>query len=214
MKKNNKNLLIWLFLLAISFVSCDKYDTYADQKEREKQAINRFIEKKGIKVISDKEFSEKGNTTDVSNNEYVLFEGNGVYMQIVSKGVGEPLPNNASSTLLCRFDETNIFTDSLLLSNNVPYFSSIVEKLQVRRNYANFTASFDGSSSLMSRAYGSTAVPSGWLVPLSYINVGRVSSEKESIAKVNLIVPHTEGQSSANRGRYPCFYTITYQRGK
>ena len=39
-------------------------------------------------------------------------------------------------------------------------------------------------------------------------------TEDGEIAKVRLIVPHGEGQSSASSNVYPCFYTITYERGK
>ena len=66
----------------------------------------------------------------------------------------------------------------------------------------------------MSSVYGSTAVPSGWLVPFTYINVGRQTSENDEIAKVKLIVPHSQGQSNASSNVYPCFYVITYERGR
>ena len=62
----------------------------------------------------------------------------------------------------------------------------------------------------MYAAYSSTSVPKGWLVPLSYIKVGRQFSE-DQISKVRLIVPHSEGHANATSSVYPCFYEITYQ---
>lgn len=70
-------------------VSCDDDETYADQKERERDAINAYIVKEGINVISEAQFANQGNTTDLEKNEYVLFETTGVYMQIVREGCGE-----------------------------------------------------------------------------------------------------------------------------
>ena len=86
--------------------------------------------------------------------------------------------------------------------------------MTVRRYYSTYTASFDHSSSLMARIYNSTSVPNGWLVPLAYIKLGRLVNDTDNLAKVNLIVPHSEGQANASQRVYPCFYTITYQRGK
>ena len=202
--------LAGLFALA----ACDKTDTYADQKDRERAAINRYISAHGIRVISEEEFNRNDSTTDVSKNEYVLFANTGVYMQIVRKGVGTKLQNNEQATVLCRFTERNLLKDTVQLSNDVPYFSSVFDKMRVRRNYASFTGSFDAANSLMARIYRSTSVPAGWLVPLAYVNLGRPAADGEEIAKVNLIVPHTEGQSNATQRVYPCLYHLTYQRGK
>ena len=64
----------------------------------------------------------------------------------------------------------------------------------------------------MSMVYGNS-VPSGWLVPLSYINLGRPQNPTDEIAKVKLIVPHSQGQSYATQSVYPCYYIITYEKG-
>ena len=84
-----KKLFFSLFLLAgaLSWQSCSRYETYADQVESERNAISNYITKKNIKVISENEFVTNGETTDTAKNEYVLFESSGVYMQIVHKGV-------------------------------------------------------------------------------------------------------------------------------
>jgi len=51
-------------------------------------------------------------------------------------------------------------------------------------------------------------------VPLTYINLGRPINEGDEIAKVRLIVPHTQGQAYASQNVYPCLYDITYERGR
>ncbi|MBR4601936.1 MAG: DUF4827 family protein, partial [Prevotella sp.] len=45
------------------------------------------------------------------------------------------------------------------------------------------------------------------------IKIGRPENSEDEIAKVNLIVPHTQGQSYASSEVIPFFYTITYERG-
>ena len=64
----------------------------------------------------------------------------------------------------------------------------------------------------MYNQYFSLSVPSGWLVPFPYIHIGRQDSAEEGIAKVRLIVPHSEGQVSATSNVYPCFYELTFQK--
>lgn len=214
MKIRNITLLAVLLCCIATLFSCKDSDTYADQKERERSAISKYIRDNNIKVISEEEFLAKDTVTDLSKNEYVLFTNTGVYMQIVNRGVGEILKHNENTNVLCRYKEINLLTDSLQSSNIDMAFSSLVDKMTVRRYYSTYTASFDHSSSLMARIYNSTSVPNGWLVPLAYIKLGRLVNDTDNLAKVNLIVPHSEGQANASQRVYPCFYTITYQRGK
>lgn len=200
----------------MSFASCDDSETYADQKKRERAAINSYIAEKNIKVISEADFKAAGEVTNVDENEFVLFESNGVYMQLIRKGCGEKLKDGETATVLCRFDEYNLISnpDTMQLSNNVLAYSSVVDKMSVTNTSGTFTASFDTSSSLMYYAYGSASVPSGWLVPFTYIQVGRPTADGEEIAKVRLIVPHSQGQQYASSNVYPCLYEITYERGR
>ena len=72
--------------LGMSFQSCDDSKTYAELKEEEREAIKRYIELNNIKVISEAEFQKQDSTTNLSDNEYVLFEESGVYMQVVERG--------------------------------------------------------------------------------------------------------------------------------
>jgi hypothetical protein len=69
-------------------------------------------------------------------------------------------------------------------------------------------------SGMMQAYHSSTSVPGGWLVPLNYINVGRPEKEDDQIAKVRLIVPHSQGTADASSTVFPCYYEITYERVK
>ena len=63
----------------------------------------------------------------------------------------------------------------------------------------------------MKDSYGES-VPSGWLVPFNYINVGRPRTADDEISKVKLIVPHTQGHTIASSYVYPYYYEITFER--
>lgn len=204
-----------LTLLAIvALASCSDSETYADMKKKERSAINRYIANQKIKVISEDVFNAQNQTTNVDKNEWVLFEGTGVYMQIVREGCGEKLESGKTEKILCRFNEYNILeSDSTLQCTNIYSYNWLVEKMTVKNTSGTFSGTFDKESSLMYKTYSSTAVPSGWLVPLTYIKLGRPASETDEIAKVKLIVPHSMGQSNASQKVYPCMYEITYQQG-
>ena len=206
-----KNVFVLLLLgVAVMFASCHDKETYADQKKRERTAIAKFLTDSTIKVITESEFEVNGRTTDVTKNEYVLFPSSGVYMQIIRKGCGEFIKDGETTTVLCRFKETNILTDSVQLSNNYYYYAMIPDKMSVKNSSGSYTASF--INGLMFTTYGAS-VPAGWLVPMPYVRIGRATSADEEIAKVKLIVPHTQGHTYAASGVYPCLYEITYERG-
>lgn len=214
----NKILYTLLTLVAaISFVSCDDVETYAEQRDAERSAISNYIKKNNIKVISENEFKENGNKTNVSKNEYVLFSATGVYMQIVHPGNGEILKNNEGTTVFVRFDEWNLNGDSLQLSNNNLAYHYLYDKFNVRNVSGSFFADFDSSTSLLCKAYnltgGVASVPSGWLIPLSYIKLGTEEEGDHELAEVNIIVPHDYGHAYASQGVYACHYHMTYQRG-
>ncbi len=211
-----KKIFLALFapIALMMIAACDNYETYAEQKDKERAAITRFIKDSAINVINEATFRQQNYTSDVSKNQYVLFASSGVYMQIVRKGCGEVIKDGERTTVLCRFTEKNIFTDSLALTNDVLSFSSIVDKMTVTRVSDTFTASFTKGESLMYSAYGSAEVPSGWLSPLLYINIGRQTKPDEEIAKVNLIVPHDRGTQMHRNYVRPSFFVITYERGR
>ncbi len=218
-----------LLLVAIALGSCHDDKTYADQKKDERKAVAAFIARDAsivssdgdtllhvgrINVITEEQFLAQDTVTSLERNEYVLFSNSGVYMQIVRRGAGERLLSGQSKRVIARYWEYNIMSDSLLTRNDVLYYSSSPDIIDISNSYGTFTASFntDGGGGAMYRMYSSTEVPSGWLVPFSYIHIGRQLSADESIAKVRLIVPHSEGTVLARQSVYPCFYEITFQQ--
>ena len=205
--------LVGLFA-GLMFVSCDDYETYAEKKKKEKAAISAYIAKNNVKVISEETFAANGYKTDVSKNEFVLFRSNGIYLQIVREGCGEKLKNQETADVLCRFTERNLLGDSIQLSNDVLYYSSLPEKFRAENNSGTFSGSFYTDNSLMYQAYTKQSVPSGWLYPLTYINLGRPVKDDDEIAKINVIVPSAQGHYYASLNTYPCLYTLTYERGQ
>ncbi len=212
---------ITYFLLALfaisAVVACSDEESYADQKKEERSAINRYIADSAVNVISETQFALQGNTTDVSKNEFVLFQSSGIYMQIVRKGCGTPIADGNTVTVLCRFTERNLKTDSVQLSNiSDSKWDAVVDKMTVTRNSADYTGYFVKGESLLQAVYGgsSTAVPQGWLMPLGFINVGRPASATDEVAKVRIIVPHDKGHTYATQYVYPCLYDITYELGR
>lgn len=209
-------LLLALFAMT-AFVACNDDESYADQKKAERSAINKYIADSAVNVILETQFALQGNTTDVSKNEFVLFQSSGIYMQIVRKGCGEPIPNGKTVTVLCRFTEYNLKTDTIQLSNiRDSRWDAVVDKMTVTRNSADYTGYFVRGESLLQAVYGnsSTAVPQGWLMPLGFINVGRPAKEGDEVAKVRIIVPHDKGHAYATQYVYPCLYDITYELGR
>ena len=190
-----------LALVSIAFTACEDYETYAEQKEKERAHINDFIMERGIKVIDMETFIANDSTTDVSNNEYVLFEDKGVYMQIVRKGEGQMMQDGDRGVFMARYVEYNIAQGDTISGN---LYASSPDYFTCERNGDTYSASF--TQGYMYGIYGS-AVPKGWLLPLSYITPGRPN---DKAAKVRLIVPHGEGTSNAAQYVYPTYYEITY----
>ncbi len=155
-----KNIKILFILMAASLVlaSCNDTETYSDQKKKERSAINNWIAKQKIDVISESEFIANNYKTDVSKNEFVLFNTTGVYMQIIREGCGEKLKDGETATILCRFTERNLLTDSLQLSNEVLDFAATVDKMTVKNTSGTFTASFISGASVMYAVYQSASV--------------------------------------------------------
>lgn len=197
--------------------SCNDYETYGDKKEKERNAIAKFISDSSIVVISEDQFNQQGHTTDLARNEFVKLDKTGVYMQIVRSGCGSMLADGESTRLVCRFSEYDILEDTTTVCNNNPDMSlngksvvALPDIIQVSRTSGSFNASFE--SGVMLTVYRSASVPAGWLVPLSYIKVGRPQSLTDECAKVRLIVPHSQGHASASSNVTPCYYELTFQR--
>lgn len=219
-----------LYIIAAALllsISCKNDETYAEQKEKERNAISHFVssditirDREGnpliyvgrMNVISEDQFKAQNEMTDITKNEYVMFGNSGVYMQIVREGVGNRLEPGQSKQVIARYTEFNILRDSVQSSNETLYYNTTPDIIDISNTYGTYTASFniDDGGGAMYRLYGSTSVPKGWLVPFDYIRLGRQCSEQQ-VAKVRLIVPHSQGHSDASSNVYPCFYEITFQ---
>ena len=222
--------LFLLFLFAVGlFGSCDDEETYADRREKENQQIQNFLNTGvsladgnsdtysinvpgGINVISESDFAAKGYTTDVSRNEYVLFNSSGVYMQILRKGPGKPLAEGETATVLVRYTEYDIASAYVRSTNVLNAYAVMPDVMTCSNSYGTIQASF--LSGVMKNSYDTSTVPAGWLIPWKYINLGRQESEDEEVARVRVIVPSTQGQINASANVYACFYDISYTRGR
>ena len=198
-----------LILVAVALTSCNDYETYGDKKEKERNAISKFIADSAIVVIAEETFIQNGYKTDLTRNEFVRLDKTGVYMQIIREGCGDKMKDGESLTLDCRFSEFDILNDTTLVYNTSSSSASLPDRMSVSRSSGTYTATF--LSGMMTKVY-SSSVPAGWLVPLNYVKVGRPQSMEDECAKVRLIVPHTQGHAYASSNVCPYFYTITYQR--
>lgn len=221
--------LITLLLAASAalLTACDDDETYADKRKREDKQIKAFLSSGAlvkdattgdtlfyapgnIKTISQSEF-ERDTITNVDENEYVYFERSGVYMQIVERGTGTPLASGQKANIVTRYTEFNIAGDSIQSTNKNSSYEMKPDVMSCENTSGTFTATFFQGA--MYDTYSSQAVPAGWLVPMSYINLGRLVDADSRLARVRLIVPGAQGHANASSNVYACFYDITYQRG-
>lgn len=203
-----KCIIALVALLGLAHLAaCSDYETYGDKKDKERKAIRNFLADSSFVVISETQFHEQGNTTDVSKREFVYLDNSGVYMQIVHQGCGTPMRDGENSDLLLRFVEMCLLDTTVIHNVTNPYD---VDVMNVRRQGNTFTASFTSGAWLA--AYSSESVPQGLLVPLPYLNMGRPRTADDHIATVRLIVPHTQGHTVASRFVYPYYYELSFQR--
>lgn len=221
------------FAAVFSFAACNDSETYKDKRDRELDSISSFLRKENIKVISEDEFTRRWNDnqrltdTAKNNNEWVLFNSNGIYMQVIDQGCGDYIRKGETADVLVRFDEYNLSyaaemsNKCLTLSNNVPAYSYYVDKMSVTNTSGTFTGSFvNPKASLMALTYNSSytgissTVPSGWLIPFSWVKIGRPKTDDDRIAHVRLLVPHSYGTTSASGSVQACVYDMTLQKGR
>ena len=204
-----KIVLIFVAIVA-GLTSCNDYETYGDKKEKERNAISKFISDYNIIVIDEDQFVRQGYVTDTARNEFVKLNKSGVYMQIARPGCGEKLKDGETANICCRFREYNIEGDSATLRNNTDIYAARVDVMRVTNTSGTFSGSF--TQGVMISVYGTASVPAGWLVPFSYIKVGRAKTLTDEKAKVRLIVPHSQGHTIAAQDVLPFFYEITYEK--
>lgn len=223
-----KIYLLWILFIACAMAlgiqGCDDNKTYAEMEEEERDAINLFKSELedsiGATFISEDQFVEQDSTT--GPNEFVLFDETGVYMNVVTRGEGEVL-GNGTHDILTRFIEIALSTndaagchkgDTLAINWGTSSYYVNPDVFRLTISNGSYSGKFGGGSndsenSVMATIYQTSAVPSGWLLPLRFLKVGR-TVDSEKISRVRLIVPHSEGTGTAMSAVYPCYYEITY----
>ena len=230
-----KKLLLAMIAFAaiFSFAACSDNETYADMRNRELDSISAFLKNENITVISEAEFQKRfdeGKTlTEHTNgkNEYVLFNSNGIYMQVIEQGCGDYIHKGETATVLVRFDEYNLNTrakicdESWQLSNNIAAYSFYTDPIILTNNSGTFSGSFETRKSLMAITYGSSSysgvsgmVPSGWLVPFTWLKMGRPKTDDDRIAHIRLLVPHSYGTTQASGNVQACLYEMRIMRDR
>ena len=221
MKKIYLIIVIVMSSMAVALQSCNNGKTYAEMKEEEADAIDEFISKNNFQVIDENTFLNAQDTT-TSENQFVLFKESGIYMNIVYRGDGEIL-KDGSYELMARHVEVmlqdrtgdlGVGVGDTLTCSMFPNMS-YPEELKVTKSGETISGSFltyvKGVS--MWYKYNSAAIPNGWLAPLPYLKPGRTTVDAK-LARVKLILPHSEGTSTASQNVYPCYYEISYQLGR
>jgi len=202
------NIAFAILASTVAFTSCDDEETYADQKEREARQIRKWISDNDIDVISLSDFLKDTITNnpetgpDFTRNEYVLFEDNGVYMQIIRRGTGKIMQSGDRWNMNARYVERYVSNGDTISMNK---FESEPDIMFVERTGDNYSARFMVGS-MMYNIYSSPAVPSSWIMVMPYIKPKLLNGE--SSAKVRLIVPHNQGTQTASANVYPTFYEI------
>ena len=201
--------LVFLFLSLLAaggiFQACDDSKTYAEMLEDEKNAVNKFIKDKGIRIISQDEFEKNDTVTNLDRNEYVALS-DGVYMQIVDRGSAENKTDTfANNNEICvRYIEEDIMTRDTTCFNvfleewgdaNQLYTNPAVFRYVAEGSYVYGT--FIQMDYYWASYYQSTAVPAGWLLALPFVR---------NYAHVRLIVPSKVGHSSAQQYVNPYYY--------
>lgn len=203
-----------LGLVAFSSVltSCkEDEETYAEQKEREAKQVRAWLDSHNVDVISIQEFLKDTVTDnpitgpDTTRNEYVLFEDNGVYMQIIRRGEGRQISAGETWYLNARYVESYVGSGDTLTMN---LFQQDPDVFYVKRTGDTYSGSF--LSGIMTRAYGNS-VPNSWLMTMPFIKPALYNGNS---AKVRIIAPHNQGTQTAAGSVYPAFYEITITKPK
>ncbi len=205
-----KIIYTFAVLAMLLTVACDDYETYGELKEKERNNIRQFIADSSFVIIDETQFHEQGDIT-IGDKQFVYLSKSGVYMQILREGCGMKIKDGESLSVICRFTELGI-QDGSILTNNDPESVYDPDIMNVTKAGSTYTASY--ISGMMYLTYGS-GVPEGWLVPYNYIKIGRLMNPDDELARVRLIVPHSQGTTSnAKSNVKPYFYDIIYQRGR
>ena len=209
-----KKQIFYLLFISCVLQGCNKGITYADQKENEKNDIQSWIVKHDYKIISEEQFYKQDSLTN--ENEFVLLKESGVYMNIIQRGKGKRILDDGRYTII-----SDTLSGNMKLRNypvfgpenwGLPQYMAQPDNYILTIDKNNYKASFK-ENSMMAYVYKTASVPSGWLIPLRFLKPASSipTLPSEDIARVKLIVPHSQGSAQAMKYVYPCLYEITYQ---
>lgn len=190
-----KRIITYVFAAAaisLQLVSCDDGMTYAERMEQERDIIDAFLADSGFYYV-------ESFPTDsfMDRKEFMLFP-DGMYMQVEDFGSGREFRSGDMVTV--RFTEVNL-SNQLTVSNIAASHPDVFRYQVSGSTKTGIFVSDELGDAFMVSLYSSTAVPSGWLLPLDYVRSG---------SRVRLIVPHKLGQTDATYYVYPCYYEIDY----
>lgn len=200
--KRFSGFLLLLVAAALCFHSCDKGKTYGEKVEEERDMIKQFMSDSSFVVLgsfpSDSVFGSK---------EFVEYS-DGVYLNVVDYGSERHFKTKDLVTV--RFTEINLSTGikiSNMTSDNQGTHPDVFRYTYHSSTWQSgyFVHENGNEYPLLMTMYDATAVPAGWLMPLSFLGDG---------AHVKLIVPHKMGHSDASYYVYPCYYEIKYGLSK
>jgi hypothetical protein len=177
------SVVLTLIVLLIITSSCNNKKTYADYLKEEKKAIDLFIKKNNLNILS--EFPKDGKFA----NEHDFYKDpySGVYFNIIDHGDATVKPQ-WRQTIYIRFKGLHYFKsdDTTRYSN---YQSSFPEELV-----------YIGPVSSMTKDSYTNA---GWAVPLSYVG---------HRGRVKMIVPFEMGSSYDRSSYHPSYYELIEYR--
>lgn len=118
-----KRSFYFLMIMCVAFVvaSCDKTKSYTERLKEERKAIDRLIDREGIRVL--KNYPADG---VFQENEYVKLD-NDVYLNVIDSGNGERAVLGKTK-VLCRFIANDIIqtdTTTLMVDNLSSLYNNI-----------------------------------------------------------------------------------------
>ncbi|WP_075556677.1 DUF4827 domain-containing protein [Parabacteroides timonensis] len=106
--------ILMILCAALMVVSCDKTKSYTERLKDERKAIDRLIDREGIKVLKD--YPADG---VFKENEFVKLD-NDVYLNVIDSGNGERAVLGTTK-VLCRFEANGVLDGDSLYVNNLTY---------------------------------------------------------------------------------------------
>ncbi len=140
MKK--KILFILSSVLILSFGACNKTKTYAELLKEEEKAIDQFINKNGLVILS-----EYPKDSTFKDNEYFLTP-EGLYMNVMDKGTKKPQNGNE-------------------ICFRIRYYSSFKE--DTTKYLGNMWGTGDAYTYIYGNYYSTISWGQGLTIPLSYV---------------------------------------------